>query len=278
MLWMITTLPQRYASKSLIFLCAWILALAACSSPPTPAGYFKVAVIVDTTTDPVSREQAEAVLAIANEKFVDLTGFGLQLVGFVEQDSGVSMEDLVTDYMNHHVDNLPNGILIFSVGDEDRAKINRAYAQQIPAPEGFRNTFVSPYLGDGYMYVAILQFNHRYAACGYVGTDTIQSPVSSGDECRGVEGEVCVEWQGMQVCPVALPFLKGHTPIDLAAGPVIHEFMHAFGDKGPDDHYSSEACQIAMGWEPGYYNLEETEYYNDFCPNVYDVFADSYQP
>jgi hypothetical protein len=277
MFWMITTFAKRYASESLKSLYALILVLVACSSPPTPAGYFRVAVIVDTTTDPVSREQAEAVLAIANEKSIDLTGFGLQLHEFVEDGSGGSIASLVENYMKY-ASTLPNGILIFSVGDDDRAKIHRAYAQQILAPEGFRNAFVSPYLGDGYMYIAVLQFNYRYAACGYAGTDTIQSPVSSSGECPGMDGEACAEWEGRQVCQAALPLLEGHTPIDMAAGPVIHEFMHAFGDKGPDDHYTSEACHQAMGWEPDHYDLEEAEYYNDFCPNVYDVFADSYRP
>lgn len=228
-------------------------------------------------TDPVSREQAEAMIAYANQQWIDLTGFGLQLVDFVENDSSGSIADLVGNYMARE-SNLPNGILVFSVGDDDRAKINRAYAQQILAPDGFRNTFVSPYLGDGYMYVAVLQFNHRYAACGYAGTDTIQSQYSSNGECRGVDGEVCAEWSGMQVCPVALPLLEGHTPIDMAAGVTIHEFMHSFSDKGQDDHYSSEACQIVLGRPPDYWDEEEAVYYSDFCPIVYDVFADSYRP
>ena len=265
---------RRYASKPLKFLCILMLALAACSSPPTPAVYFRVAVIVDTTTDPTSREQAEAVLAIANEKLIDLTGIGLQLHEFVEDGSGGSIASLVENYVKH-ASTLPNGILIFSVGDDDRAKIHRAYAQQIPAPEGFRNAFVSPYLGDGYLYIAVLQFNHRYAACGYAGTDTIQSPVSSGGECPGMDGQVCAKWEGLQVCPAALPFLEGRTILDMAAEPVPHEFMHSFGDKGPDDHYTSEACQQVMGLA---YDSDKAVTYSDFCPNVYDVFADSYRP
>jgi len=278
---MTTTLAPfkiKWLTASLWFVL--VLALAACGGRPTleAVDYFKVAVMVDTTSDPVSQEQAKAIIALANEKLLDLTGFGLQLVEFAEEDSGGSIESLVENYMNSHASALPNGILIFSVGDDDRAKVNRAYARQIPAPSGFKNTFVSPYLGDGYMYVAVLQFNHRYAACGYAGTDTLQSQVSSNGECRGVDGEACAEWNGMWVCKSALEFLEGHTPIDLATGPVIHEFMHAFGDKGPDDHYTSEACHQAMGWEPDHYDLEEAEYYNDFCPNVYDVFADSYRP
>lgn len=270
---------KQYTPTLLKSLCTLGLMLSACSSFPMQADvdYFKVAVIVDTTSDPVSREQAEAIIVFANEKLLELTGFGLQLQEVVEDDSGGSIASLAENYMQQ-ASTLPNGILIFSVGDEDRAKINRAYAQQIPAPQGFRNAFVSPYLGDGYMYIAVLQFNYRYAACGYAGTDTIQSPVSSGGECPGVDGQRCAEWEGMQVCPAALPFLEGHTPIDMASGPVIHEFMHAFGDKGPDDHYTSEICHQVMGWEPGHYEFEESEYYNDICPNVYDVFADSYQP
>lgn len=195
----------------------------------------------------------------------------------MEDGSGSSIVDLVGNYMERESD-LPNGVLVFSVGDDDRAKINRAYAQQIPAPDGFRNAFVSPYLGDRYMYVAVLQFNHRYAACGYAGTDTIQSQFSSNGECGDVAGQACAEWNGMQVCPSALPFLEDRTPSDLAASPVIHEFMHAFGDKGPDNHYASEACQKALGRQPDFYNFEESEYYNDFCPNVYDIFAGSYLP
>ena len=257
-----------------------LLALSACKSQPAPdpAGYFKVAVIVDTTSDPVSREQAEAVMAVANEKLIDLTGYGLELVRFVEDDSGSSIDSLVEDFMINHENSSPNGIVVFSVGDDDRAKINRAYARQIPAPSGYRNSFVSPSQGDQTMYVGVLQFNYRYAACGYAGSDTIQNQVASSGECRGVDGEACVEWNGMQVCESVLELLEGHTPTDLAAGPVIHEFMHSFSDRGPGDHYGSEACNSRMEWSTDHFDLDESEYYNGMCPDVYDNFANSYLP
>ena len=82
----------------------------------------------------------------------------------------------------------------------------------------------------------------------------------------------------MQICESALLLLDGRTPTDLAAGPVIHEFMHAFSDRGPDDHYGSEACNREMGWPLDHFDYEESEYYNGTCPNVYDKFADSYLP
>ncbi len=253
------------------------LPLAACSSAPT----FKVAVIVDTTTDPVSRAQAEAILAISDEKLIELTGVGLQMVDFVENDSGAIMQELVTDYMDRHPDDLPNGILIFSTGDEDRAKIHRAYAQQVPGPEGFRNPFVSPipHLGDSHVYIAVVQFNHLFAACGYGGMDSIQSPVSIGNECRGEEGTACAAWEGMQVCQVALPFLEGRTRVDMVAEPVIHEFLHPFGLLGgPDNHYGTEACNLAMGWAPDHYEEEEAISNAMMCPSVVENFANSYHP
>ncbi len=261
-------------------LCGFVicLSLAACSNAPT----FEVAVIVDTTTDPVSRAQAEAVLAISNEKLIELTGFGLKMVDFIEEDRGVSMEDLVTTYMGDRpLNDLPNGILIFSTGDEDRARINRAYAQQVPGPEGYRNPFVSPipHLGDSHVYIAVVQFNHLFAACGYGGTDSIQSPVSIGDECRGEEGTACASWEGMQVCQVALPFLEGRTRVDMVAEPVVHEFLHPFGLLGgPDNHYGTEACNLAMGWPADHFDEEEAISNAMICPNVVENFANSYNP
>ncbi len=273
---MIITFAERHASISLISLFAMILVLAACTLPP-PA--FKIAVIVDAATDPVGREEVEEVLAIVAPRFLELTGFRLETIAIVEDSRGGSIERITTNYMEQ-ASEIPNGILIFSVGDDDRAKINRAYAQQVPGPEGFRNPFISPYphLGDSHVYIAVLQFNYLYAACGYAGMDTIQSPFSSGDECRGVEGETCAEWEGLQVCPVALPFLEGSTRIDMAAEPVVHEFMHPFGLGGPDAHYGTEACNLAMGWEPDHFDEAEGKSYYGMCPNVYGVFNDSYNP
>ncbi len=255
--------------------------LAACTggaaAPPVsePSAYFNVAVIVDTTSDPVSRAQAEAVLALSDASLYDLTGFHLRMVDFSEDDSGGSIEDIVNTYMAANLDDLPNGILVFSAGDDARAKIHRGYAQPIPAPDGFRNPYVSPYLDGSFMYVAVLYFNYRYAACGYGEADEIQSPVSVGDECRGAEGTPCVMWEGLQICDFVLPLLEGRTPVDMAGGVVVHEFMHPFGENGPDDHFVTDSCEARMGVA---YDETEVERYNDMCPDVYETFAASYQP
>lgn len=272
---MITTFARRSAAIALMSLLALVLGVACEPQPPA----FKIAAIVDAATDPVSREAVERVLADAEPRFLELTGFRLETIAIAEDDEGGSMERIATRYMEQ-ASEIPDGLLIFSVGDDDRAVINRAYSGRVPGPEGFRNPFVSPIpgVGDSHVYFAVVQFNHLYAACGYAGTDTVQSPFSSGDECRGVEGETCAMWEGLQVCPVALPFLEGRTRIDMAAEPVVHEFMHPFGLGGPDAHYGSEACNLAMGREPDYFDEAEGIFYDGMCPNVYDAFRASYNP
>ncbi|TAK14390.1 MAG: hypothetical protein EPO32_02210 [Anaerolineae bacterium] len=269
---------QAHFALTLIVMLAACSGAGSSSSDPEPIAYFNVAVIVDTTSDSVTREQAEAVLALADASLYDLTAYSLRMVDFVEDDSNGSVEDVVNAYMAAHPGDLPNGILVFSVGDDDGAKINRGYAQQIPAPDDFRNPFVSPYLDGSYMYVAVLYFNYHYAACGYGGADDIQSPVSVGDECRGEEGTPCVEWEGMQICDFVLPILEERTPVDMAAQVVVHEFMHPFGSEGGGDHFGTEPCNAVMGLPEGTFNNGESDHYNGMCPNVYETFAASYQP
>jgi hypothetical protein len=263
---------QRVLLSSLLML----FGLAACT-PQAPA--FKITVIVDSATDPVRRADVEAVLEIVKLEFNELSGFRLMTIEIVENGEGGSIERIATDYLTKATE-IPNGLLIFSKGDDDRAVINRAYAQQVPGPDGFRNLFVSPIpeIDDSYVYIAVVQFNHLFAACGYGGKDTIQSPVSIGEECRGEVGRACAAWEGMQVCTIALPFLEGRTRIDMVAEPIVHEFLHPFGLGGPDAHYGSEACALLMGWEPDHFDEEEAKSNAMMCPIVIENFANSYHP
>lgn len=126
-------LISQYHFPRFLPLILILLANAACSAPVTPTIDFKIAVIVDTTIDPVSREDVEAVLAVVAPEFNEMTGFRLETIEIVEDGEGGSIERIATGYMEQ-APKIPNGILIFSVGDDSRAKINRAYAQQVPGP------------------------------------------------------------------------------------------------------------------------------------------------
>ncbi len=217
-------------------------------------------------------------IADANAILYRITKFGLKLIDYVEDDSGSSVDVVTQNYMNTHSDNLPNGIIIFSFGDDDVAKLYGGYAREITAPSGFANIFVSPIYGSDQMYVAVIHFRHHYAACGYAGTDTIQSAVSSNGECRGQDGLVCVEHNGYQICENALQNLYASTPTYFTAASVVHEIMHSFAEPGSDVHYGTTACKTDMGWDPLYFDFDEAERYNVMCPFVYDNFVNSYQP
>lgn len=245
---------------------------------PEPVGYFNIAIIVDTTSEPVSQAEVDAVMADANAILYRITKFGLTLTDFVEDASGSSVDVVTQNYMNTHSDNLPNGIIIFSFGDGDQAKLYGGYAREITAPSGFVNTFNSPLYGTDQMYVAVIHFRHHYAACGYAGTDTIQSAVSSNGECRGQDGLACVEHNGYQICENAVENLYASTASYFTAATLVHEIMHSFAEAGTDAHWGTAACKTAMGWPQDYFDFDQAERYNVMCPYVYDNFVNSYQP
>jgi hypothetical protein len=264
--------------KSFIIALLIVILSAACApvaAQTESSRVFSIAVILDTTTDSVRQEEREEILALASAKLEDLTGFTFQETIYLEDGQGGTVEEIVLRYMSTNDKELPNGIILFSAGDEDRAKIGRGYSQKVTGPNGFRNSFISSANESDQMYVAIVYFNYHYAACGYGAEDTVQSEFAIGDECGG-DLSACSEWNGMQVCEIALPFLT--TPTQMIAGVVVHEFMHPFDwEIGPEIHYGSDACNAKMGWSMDHSD-EEAEYYVAICPYVFENFVRSYKP
>jgi hypothetical protein len=244
---------------------------------PEPSVKFRLSVIVDGTSEPVTREEAEVVVSEANSILVRLTSYGFEFVDFVEDNSGSSVDTMVKNYLATATET-PNGIVVFTYGDNLQAKRNGGYARQILGPSGFRNEFVSSWIGANQVYVAVVHYSHKYAACGYAGSDTIQSVVSSDGECRGQDGVACVMNYGYQMCETAVDHLYASTETFFAATTIVHEIMHGFSNRANDDHYATASCKTVMGWDPGYFDFEEGQYYASMCPYVYDLFVDSYQP
>lgn len=249
----------------------------------TPSGVvavanFKVAVIVDTLSEPVTREQAQSLVNDADQTFLALTGFGIEMVDFVEDGAGGSTTDMANRYIQSYASVFPNGVIIFSYGDNGDAKLYGGYGYAILGAAGFHNSFISPATGDGHVYVAVVHFSHKYAACGYGGLDAVQSAVSIDGECRNQPGVACVEYHGYSMCSDAVDDLYASTPTYFAATSIIHEILHPFSPGGNEDHYATPQCNAAMGWPDGYFVFEESQYYNGLCPFVYQNFIDSYQP
>lgn len=242
-----------------------------------PAVKFRLSVIVDTTSEPVTQEQAELVVAEASQILVKRTQYGIEFVDFVEDASGASVDTMVKNYLASAAET-PNGIVVFTFGDNDQAKLYGGYARQILGPSGFQNEFVSSWIGDNQVYVAVVHYSHKYAACGYAGSDTIQSAVSSNGECRGEDGIACVMNYGYQMCENALNHLYASTQNYFAAVTIVHEIMHGFSNRANDDHYATASCKTVMNWEPTHFDFNEGQRYASMCPYVFDLFIESYQP
>ena len=249
------------------------------TSPASPASSnFQIAVIVDTLSGTVTRDQAQAVITEASSFLRQFSPIPLELTDFVEDGAGGSTADMAGRYITSHPAALPNGIVIFSHGDNGQAMASGAYGYTAPAPAGFRNPFASPALGDSQIYVAVVDFSRKYMSCGYGASEQFQSPSSLDGECGGQAGTACVQNNGYSMCASAVGNLYTSTPTHYVSSMVIHGLLHNFGPGGDQDHYATPECNARMGYPAAFFDLQELEYYNGLCPFVYEDFTKSYHP
>jgi hypothetical protein len=246
------------------------------TAPAVPV--FTVAVIADLQSEPVARAQAEAVLREAGTFLQPLTSISLVMTDFVEDGAGGSTSEIASRYITANAAASPNGLVIFSFGDNGQARLVGGYGYAIAGPPGFRNTFASPVVGSSQMYVAVVHFSHRYAACGYGSSDTVQSGSALDGECRNQPGMACTQHNGYSMCADSVPHLFASTPTYFVSSTIVHELMHPFSAGGDLDHYNTPECNTRMGYPPQFYDLQESQYHNGLCPYVYEAFGRSFQP
>ena len=251
---------------------------SATPKPSTSEVTFKVAVIVDTLSEPVTREQAQGVMDEADKLIKPFVQVGLEMVDFVQDGGGGTTREMASRYLASHPAAQMNGILIFSFGDGGRAKLTDGYSDALPAPAGTRNTFISPAGSPDQIYIAVVHFGSRYMACGYGDTDTIHSATAIGGECRNKPGTACVQNNGYSMCANAVASLYASTPTHYVSSTVIHMFLHSFSPGGDKDNYATPECNARMGYPAGFFDLQESQYYNGICPFVYENFAAAYHP
>jgi hypothetical protein len=249
-----------------------------------PAGIFKLVVLVDTSAEPVTREQAQIIIDESSQILYRLTNFVFEMVDFREVQGG-DMRAIADAYLSDPMHVASNGIIIFSYGDDDTAKLYGGYAFTRPGPTGFINQFVAPNSLPNVMYVGVSHFGHRYSQCGYGDSETPISNVSIGGECRGVEGVACVEKFGYQMCSTAVDNLTASTPTYFTSQVFVHEIMHPFGKSTVKDHYFTAECTeiMASGISTRKYTSSEfisaeSQFYTNMCPYVFDNFINSYNP
>ena len=238
---------------------------------------FEAAVIVDTTSEQVTREQAQSIFKEASSFLTEFTPFGIDMVDFVDDGGGGSTRDMVNRYLAGHPANPLNGIVIFSSGDGGQARLSGGYGYSVPAGE-MQNAFVSPAVGANQIYVAVVDSTYKYMACGYGGSDTLQSSTSLQGECGNQTGTACVQQNGYSMCANAVGNLYMSTPTHFVSSAIIRGLLHNFGEGGEQDNYATPACNARMGYPSSYFDLQESEYYNGLCPFIYENFTKSYQP
>lgn len=257
------------------------------TSPPEPLGVFTLAVLVDTVAEPVTREQAQTLIDESSQILYGLTGFVYEMVDFQELNTGGSIKDMVKSYLSTSPAIIPNGIILFSYGDDNIAKLYGGYAIVYIGPEGFQNSFVAPGGIERDIYVGVIHFGHHYSQCGY-GDSTIPiSAVSIGGECRGQVEIACTEKFGYQMCSDTVNNLYASTPTYYSSSVFVHEIMHPFGQLLNKDHYGTQECTAMMksGISQRHYkdevislDLTEFQQYTGMCPYVFDNFVNSYKP
>jgi hypothetical protein len=261
--------------------------IPASTSTPEPLGVFTLAVLVDTTSEPVTREQAQTLVNESSQILHGLTGFVFKMVDFQEIDTGGASRDMVQSYLSVPPAIIPNGIILFSFGDNGDAKRYGGYAYTYIGPEGFRNQFVAPGAIERDLYVGVIHFGHRYAQCGYGDSETPISDVSIGGECRGQTDIACAQKYDYQICSDTVEHLYSSTPTYFSSSTFVHEIMHPFGKLLNKDHYGTAECADVMQSgisnrpyhdDPFDRTLGEFQSYAGICPYVFDSFVNSHTP
>jgi hypothetical protein len=249
------------------------------ATPDARGAIFTVSVLVDLGSEPIPLETLDRVLADASQILFEHTGITFGLIEATEGVPTSSVDAFARQYIAE-APAVPNGLVVFSFGDDDRARTFGGYSVWVPGPAGFHNDFVSPVAGDAQVYVAVLHWGHRYARCGYGDTGEPISPVSVDGECSNQPGTACVEHNGYSFCSNALGRPYAETPTAFLSANIVHEFLHPFGVNGVYDHYGTQQCIEAMGWLGGgwVFSHEEAERSVGMCPNVFAALAESYQP
>jgi hypothetical protein len=239
---------------------------------PGPSGGadvpFRVAVMLSATQLPTS-EDVTRVFARADDILFQKTGERMTQVDLVTVGSG-SVVAQTTVYIDAHASSPPDGVLAFS--DDRTATSFGGYSLTFGLPAPHANRFPSPVAGENRGYLAVVDFFHKYARCGYDDAGNRVSDRSANGECRNRSGLVCVNNGRYWACPDALNDLYSN-PDYFTGCSVVHEFMHPFGREGNFDHYGTAQCttRTAMS-QADAQNLTLFQQSCGMCPDLYKLF------
>jgi hypothetical protein len=237
-----------------------------------PAGQelqFRVAILSGERV-PSAEVDVRRVFAVAQGLMRTKTGVPMVLVDYVTVGSGVPAA-LASTYLAAHASAPPDGVLVLS--DDTNATTFGGYSVTVTLPSPWLNRYSSPFLAPNRAYVAVVDFDHYYARCGYTAELEHVSATSFGGECRNVTGLQCTLTNGKYwTCPNASADLYAQPDI-FPASTFVHEFSHPFGPAGNNDHYGTPTCVSRTGMSTAdAANLVLAQQNYGMCPDVYRNF------
>jgi hypothetical protein len=241
------------------------------SSPDVPAvagEAFRVAVLLSTASVPTDAD-VQRTLARASDILSEKTGARMSQTDLVVVGPG-STGSQAQSYINAHAASPPDGVLAFS--DDANATSFGGYSLTVALPAPNVNRFPSPVVGESRAYLAVVDFFHKYARCGYDNAGNRIGSTSAGGECRNRSGLMCVFNGRYWACPDSLGDLYAD-PDYYNACTVVHEFTHPFGSEGNFDHYGTAQCTSRTFMSQAEaQDLRLFQQSCGMCPDVYRQF------
>lgn len=204
---------------------------------PSPDTAFRVAVLISAAKAPTVEDIAQLTKR-ADEILFERTGARLLVVEVTDIGAGNALER-AKKWASAHAATLPDGVILF--GDDEEVRTYGGYNALLPMPRGKENRFPTPAIPAPVIYVAVIDDQHKYAACGYDNRGNHISATSRGGECRGTRGLTCVDNGQYWICPDSTADLNADRDYFLGCD-IVHEFVHPFGEIGDDDHYGTPQC------------------------------------
>ena len=245
-------------------------------SNPAPGGStgsqdstsFRVALLISAGRAPATAD-IQRMFVRATDLLFQKTGARMTQTDLTNVGSGLALSQAVS-YVEAHATAPPDGVVAFS--DDATATTLGGYSQTFSLPSPNVNRYPSPVVGANRGYLAVVDFFHKYARCGYDDAGNRIGTTSANGECRNRSGLVCVNNGRYWMCPDATNDLYAD-PDYFIGCTVVHEFMHPFGNEGNFDHYGTAQCTSRTGMsQADAQNLNLFQQSCGMCPDLYPKF------
>jgi len=248
------------------------------SGPLSRNGVFDAVVLVDAQAPQTSLPDIQRIFGRAAGIFLEKTRESFRMTDAVYgMARGSNVSNLARAYSVTVAGNPPDGLAVLT--DDSTAVTFGGYSFWFSPPYPFQNEFPSPRAGVGEtsLYVAVIDFDHAYARCGYDDQGNHVSDVAIDGECRNRPGTPCVQrpsGRAQWTCSG----VEGDLYFDhdyFTACTVVHEFLHPFGiDANANlDHYGTPGCIARTGMTASQAaDLRQAQTSCGLCPDVFARF------